>query len=221
MAYADQEVSGNKIAAFVVVALLHLALGYALVTGLAYEGFKQVVKKVTTVDIKKDEPKKEPPPPPKKMAAAPPIVAPPPKINVSSVSPPITTVTTPPPPAPPVLVVAPPGPAAAPPPPPQPKFTPKSAQPKGNPGNWATTNDYPTRALREEREGVTGFRVTVGTDGRATGCDVTSSSGSADLDQATCSNVMRRARFTPATDGEGNPTTGSYSSRVRWVIPKE
>ena len=221
MAYADQEVSGNKIAAFVVVALLHLALGYALVTGLAYEGFKQVVKKVTTVDIKKDEPKKEPPPPPKKMAAAPPIVAPPPKINVSNVSPPVTTVTTPPPPAPPVLVVAPPGPAAAPPPPPQPKFTPKSAQPKGNPANWATTNDYPTRALREEREGVTGFRVTVGTDGRATGCDVTSSSGSADLDQATCSNVMRRARFTPATDGEGNPTTGSYSSRVRWVIPKE
>jgi periplasmic protein TonB len=220
MAYADQEVSGNKIAAFVVVALLHLALGYALVTGLAYEGFKQVIKKVTTVDIKKDEPKKEPPPPPKKMAAAPPIVAPPPKINVSNVSPPITTVTTPPPPAPPVLTVAPPGPAAPPPPPP-PKFTPKSAQPKGNPGNWATTNDYPTRALREEREGVTGFRVTVGTDGRATGCDVTSSSGSADLDQATCSNVMRRARFTPATDGEGNPTTGSYSSRVRWVIPKE
>ena len=220
MAYADQEVSGNKIAAFVVVALLHLALGYALVTGLAYEGLKQVVKKVTTVDIKKDEPKKEPPPPPKKMAAAPPIVAPPPKINVSNVSPPVTTVTTPPPPAPPVLVVAPPGPAAPPPPPP-PKFTPKSAQPKGNPGNWATTNDYPTRALREEREGVTGFRVSVGTDGRATGCDVTSSSGSADLDQATCSNVMRRARFTPATDGEGNPTTGSYSSRVRWVIPKE
>ena len=58
MAYADQELSGNKIATFVVVALLHLALGYALVTGLAYEGFKQVMKKVTTVDIKKDEPKR-------------------------------------------------------------------------------------------------------------------------------------------------------------------
>lgn len=222
MAYADQEVSGNKIAAFVVVALLHLALGYALVTGLAYEGFKQVVKKVTTVDIKKDEPKKEPPPPPKKMAAAPPIVVPPPMVkDLSSAPPPQDFTPSPQPPPPPALPPAPPGPAAAPPPPPQPKFTPKSAQPKGNPGNWATTNDYPTRALREEREGVTGFRVTVGTDGRATGCDVTSSSGSADLDQATCSNVMRRARFTPATDGEGNPTTGSYSSRVRWVIPKE
>jgi periplasmic protein TonB len=219
MAYADQEVSGNKIAAFVVVALLHLALGYALVTGLAYEGLKQVVKKVTTVDIKKDEPKKEPPPPPKKMAAAPPIVAPPPKINVSNVSPPVEITPNIPPPVPPPVYVAPPAPAPAAPPPP--RFTPKAASPKGNPGNWATTNDYPTRALREEREGTTGFRVSVGPDGRVTSCSVTSSSGSPDLDEATCSNVTRRARFTPAMDGEGNPTTGSYSSRVRWVIPKD
>lgn len=217
MAYADQEVSGNRIAAFVVVALLHVALGYALVTGLAYEGLKQVVKKVTTVDIKKDEPKKEPPPPPKKAAAAPPIVAPPPKVNISNVSPPVEIVQTVPPPAPPPVIIAPPAPVA----PPPPRVQPKAASPKGNPGNWATTNDYPTRALREEREGTTSFRVSVGPDGRVTGCTVTSSSGSPDLDDATCSNVTRRARFNPATDGEGNPTTGSYSSRVRWVIPKD
>ncbi|HCF25282.1 MULTISPECIES: energy transducer TonB [unclassified Novosphingobium] len=220
MAYADQEVSGNKIAAFVVVALLHLALGYALVTGLAYEGLKQVVKKVTTVDIKKDEPKKEPPPPPKKMAAAPPIVAPPPKINVSNVSPPVETVQTVTPQPPPPVYVAPPAPVAAPPPPP-PKFTPKAASPKGASGNWVTTNDYPTRALREEREGVTGYRLSIGPDGRVTDCSITSSSGSPDLDEATCSNLRRRARFNPATDGEGNPTSGSFSARVRWVIPKE
>ncbi|MFP5394712.1 MAG: energy transducer TonB [Alphaproteobacteria bacterium] len=215
MAYADQEVSGNRIAAFVIVALLHVALGYALVTGLAYEGVKQLVKKVTTVDIKKDEPKKEPPPP-KKVEAAPPIVAPPPKMNIATVSPPVEIVQTVPPPAPPPVFVAP-APAVA----PAPRVQPKSAMPKGNPANWATTNDYPTRALREEREGTTGFRVTVGTDGRVTSCTVTSSSGSADLDEATCSNVTRRARFNPATDGEGNPTTGQYSSRVRWVIPKD
>ncbi|TXH16254.1 MAG: energy transducer TonB [Gammaproteobacteria bacterium] len=217
MAYADQEVSGNRIAAFVIVALLHVALGYALVTGLAYEGVKQLVKKVTTVDIKKDEPKKEPPPPPKKAAAAPPIVAPPPKMNISAVAPPVEIVQTVPPPAPPPVIVAPPAPIAAPPP----RVQPKQATPKGNPANWATTNDYPTRALREEREGTTGFRVTVGADGRVTSCSITSPSGSPDLDEATCSNVTRRARFNPATDGEGNPTTGQYSSRVRWVIPKD
>ena len=218
MAYADQELSGNKIAAFVVVALLHLALGYALVTGLAYEGFKQVMKKVTTVDIKKDEPKKEEkPPPPKKDVAPPPIVVPPPLVNVNMRPPPLET-TPLPMPAPPPLQLPAPAPAPAPPPP---RIQPKHAVPKGSPANWATTNDYPTRALREERAGTTGFRVSVGPDGRVTSCSVTSSSGSPDLDEATCSNVTRRARFTPATDGDGNPTTDSYSNRIRWVIPTD
>jgi periplasmic protein TonB len=217
MAYADQEVSGNRIAAFVVVALLHLILGYALVTGLAYEGMKQIAKKLTTVEIKKDEKKEEkkPPPPPKKIAP-PPIVAPPPKVNINTAPPAIETVVTPPP-APPPIIVAPPAPAA----PPPPRVQPKAATPKGNPGNWATTNDYPTRALREDRAGVTGFRVSVSPEGRVTSCDITSSSGSPDLDEATCSNVTRRARFNPATDGEGQPTSGSYSGRVRWVIPTD
>ena len=222
MAYADREVSGNRIAAFVVVALLHLALGYALVTGLAYEGFKQVMKKVTTVDIKKDEPKKEEkPPPPKKEAAPPPIVVPPPMMNINTRPPPLETtpIAQPPTPIQQVQIQAPP--AAAAPPPPPPRFTAKKALPKGNPASWATTNDYPTRALREERAGTTSFRVTVGTDGRVTSCSVTGSSGSPDLDEATCSNVTRRARFSPAMDGEGNPTTDTYSNRIRWVIPDE
>ena len=145
MAYADQEMSGNRIASFVVVALLHVVVGYALVTGLAYEAVQQVVKKVTTVDIKKEEPKKEPPPPPKKAAAPPPIVAPPPKINVNVTPPPVQTVVTPPPAAPVVPIIAPPAPVA----PPPPRVQPKQPTPKGNPANWATTNDYPTRALRE------------------------------------------------------------------------
>ena len=217
MAYADQEMSGNRIAAFVVVALLHLALGYALVTGLAYAGFQQVMKKVTTVDIKKEEKKEEKPPPPKKMAAPPPIVAPPPKLNINTSPPPVTVVTTPPPPAPiiPVAIQAPP---SAPPPPPKPV---KALTPKGNPANWVTNNDYPTRALRENRSGVTGFRLSVGADGRATGCDITSSSGSPDLDSTACSLLMRRAKFQPGQDSNGNPTGGVYSSRFRWVIPEE
>jgi len=219
MAYADQEVSGNRIAAFVVVALLHLALGYALVTGLAYEGFKAVVKKVTAVDIKKEEKKEEKPPPPKKVEAPPPIVAPPPKININSVAPPVQVVTTPPPAAPVVPVIVPAPPSA--PPAPPPKAQVKQGVPKGNPGNWVTNNDYPTRALRENRSGTTGFRLTFGPDGRPTSCDITASSGSPDLDSTACSLLMRRAKFQPGQDSEGNPTGGSWSSRFRWVIPEE
>jgi protein TonB len=217
MAYADQQMSGTRITALIVVALLHVVVGYALVTGLAYEGMAKVIKKVTTVDIKKDEPKKKVEPPPKQKAAPPPIVAPPPRINVNVTPPPVQTVVTPPPPAPVVPVLAPPAPVA----PPPPRVQPKSPQPKGNPGNWATSNDYPSRALREDREGTTGFRVAVGPDGRVTSCSVTSSSGSPDLDETACSLITRRARFTPATDGEGQPTSGSYSNRVRWQIPKD
>jgi TonB family protein len=94
-------------------------------------------------------------------------------------------------------------------------------RPKNNPGTWASTNDYPSKALMELREGTTGFRLTVGPNGVATHCETTSSSGWSDLDAATCSNVLRRARFDPALDQDGEPTTGFYSNRVNWKIPSE
>lgn len=217
MAYADQQMSGNKITALIIVALIHIAVGYALVTGLAYSAAQQIIKKVTTVDIKEPEkPKEPPPPPPKQDTPPPPIVAPPVKMDIAPAPSQVQIVNVAPP-APPPPVYIPPAPSA----PPPPRFSPKGPAAKGNPANWATSNDYPSRALREEREGTTGFRVSVGTDGKVTDCQVTSSSGSPDLDAATCDNVRRRARFTPATDGEGNPTTGSYSNRIRWVIPKD
>jgi periplasmic protein TonB len=106
-----------------------------------------------------------------------------------------------------------------PPPPPPPSAPPSPAVPKGSPGSWATTDDYPSRALSQEREGTASFRVTIDEQGRVTACQITSSSGHADLDEATCKNVSRRARFKPATK-DGQPVQGSYSNRVRWQIPK-
>ena len=62
--------------------------------------------------------------------------------------------------------------------------------------------------------------VTVGADGRVSGCDIVRSSGYRGLDQATCRAVTRRARFRPATDGNGQNVAGSYSNSVRWQIPR-
>lgn len=221
MAYADQTMSGNKVTAIVIVALIHIFLGYALVTGLAYSAVQKVMQKVTTVDIKEEKKKEEePPPPPEKKpdVSPPPPVAPPVKINVATTPPQIATVTVAPPPAPPVVFAAP-APIVAPPAPPAPKGATSTAQPRGNPGSWATTDDYPARALREERAGTTGFRVTIGTDGRVVDCQITSSSGSPDLDETACAKVKQRARFKPALEN-GQPVQGSYSSRVKWVIPQ-
>ena len=216
MAYADQQMSGNKIIAIVLVALIHVAVGYALITGLAYSAVKKAIERVTTVDINEPPPPPPDTPPPPEPDRPPPPVAPPPPINISVAPPPIQVQPNIPPPAPVIRIVPP----AAPPAPPPPRFTPKGAVPKGNPGSWATTDDYPSRALREEKEGVTRFTVQVGPDGRVTNCTVTGSSGTPELDDAACRAITRRARFTPATNGEGQPVAGSYSNSVRWQIPK-
>lgn len=102
---------------------------------------------------------------------------------------------------------------------PSPALSRPDPRPKGNPGTWANMNDYPSVALMNQTEGTAAFRVTVGPDGRVTDCVITSSSGSSDLDMATCTNVKRRARFDPALDASGKPTTGKYANRVRWQIP--
>ncbi len=102
---------------------------------------------------------------------------------------------------------------------PSPSFATRGASPKSAPGSWVSDRDYPSAAIREEREGVTRFRLAIGPDGRVTGCEVTGTSGSTDLDGATCAKVSARARFIPALGHDGMPVAGSYAGAVRWVLP--
>ena len=218
MAYADQQMSGSRIVAIIIVALIHVALGYALVTGLAYSAFKKAVERVTTVDIEEPPPpEEEPPPPPPDQVQPPPIVAPPPPINVNPNPPPVTVVDTPPPPQPVVRV---PAPAAPPAPPPAPSKA-RGVQPEGQ-NRWQQRimDNYPARALRDETEGTVGIRATINAEGRVSGCSVTSSSGSSVLDDAACADLTRYARFNPALDDAGNPTSGSWSTRIVYRIPR-
>jgi TonB family protein len=109
---------------------------------------------------------------------------------------------------------------ADPPPAPVDAGTLSSAAPAGNPGSWVTTNDYPSRALRDGRQGVTAFRLTIDAEGRVADCLITASSGHRDLDDATCGALTKRARFEPARDASGAPITGSWANRVHWQIPE-
>ncbi|MCF8883112.1 energy transducer TonB [Erythrobacter sp. SN021] len=91
MAYADQQMSGNRIVAIIIVALIHVALGYALITGLAYNAVQQVVERVTTIDIEEPPPPEEepPPPPPENVpdTPPPPVAPPPPPSKARSATP--------------------------------------------------------------------------------------------------------------------------------------
>jgi protein TonB len=211
--------SRNKLIAIILVALIHVAIGYALVTGLAYSAIKKAVERVTTVDIEEPPPpEEEPPPPPEPDTAPPPPVAPPPPINISVAPPPIQVQTNIPPPAPPARISPPAAPPAPPPPPPSQA---RPARPD-NQASWQRRiiENYPSRAIRDEIEGRVGVRVTVGANGRVSGCTVSSSSGSSILDQAACTDITRYARFDPALDDAGDPTNGSWGTTIVYQLTR-
>lgn len=107
-----------------------------------------------------------------------------------------------------------------PPPSPSPSFTPRAAKPLGMPGKWVSDADYPAGALHRGQQGASAFELAIGPDGRVRDCRITRSSGSADLDAATCAKVSERASFTPARDAHGDLVAGSFSGVIRWRIPE-
>lgn len=78
---------------------------------------------------------------------------------------------------------------------------------------------YPPAAQRAGAQGRVAVDLAIGSDGRVTDCVVTSSSGSVELDQATCRIYRLRGRFSPATDEKGAPTSGRAAQRVNWILP--
>ena len=226
MAYADQQMSGNRVVAIIIVALIHIALGYLLITGLAVDAVKNVVERVTTIDVDEPpppEPEDEPPPPPPEdiPQTVPPPVAPPPPINIARTPPPVQVTPNIPPPSPPAIRIPPPAPPAPAPAPPAPPSQARGASPDGL-GRWAARiqGDYPSSALRREEQGTVTMRITIGTNGRVEACSVTGSSGSSALDQAACRGMQRYARYNPALNAAGNPITDTTTQSIRYVLPE-
>jgi len=230
MSYANRrQMSGNRTVAIVIVALLHVLIGYALITGLAYNVIKKAAEDLKTFDVQ-DEPPPPPeeiPPPPEQPQVEtppPPVVSPPPLVRSNVETPVIQTA----PVAPPVVITpradpappAPPAPPPPPPPPPPPRVS-QAAQARGSIVGLFSDDDYPQDAIRNEQQGTTAVSLTIGTDGRVSGCTVSSSSGSSSLDSATCRVIRSRARFTPAKDQNGNPLPGTFQQRIRWVLPED
>lgn len=86
-------------------------------------------------------------------------------------------------------------------------------------GKFRASADYPLEAVRNRWEGTARFTATIGPDGKAVACRITTSSGHDVLDRATCDLVMRRARFEPARDSAGKPITAEFHNKVTWKLP--
>ena len=208
MSYAQRkEISGNRTLAIVLVALIQFGLGYAIVTGLAYNVIKKAAQDLKTFDVEEQPPPpEEPPPPPKDMPKVPPPpVTPPPLVRMEAPPPPIATVTTMAPPIPPVA-------PAPPPPPPPPRKVQSATSAKGDLRTLFSADDYPAAAQAAGAEGTAQAQLTIGPDGRVVGCNLIRSTGNSALDSATCNILRRRAKFTPAKDSNGQPTTDTVST---------
>lgn len=210
--------------AIIIVAILHALLGYAFVTGLAYNVVKKVAADLKTFNVEEEPPppeEKPPPPPPDQPQTPPPVVTPPPIVRTNTPPPPMVTTSVAPPPQ--ITYTAPPAPPAPPnpPPPPPPPRKVEPARAKANLPSLFSDEDYPASAVRSGESGTASFRLEVGANGRVTNCTITSSSGSSALDSTTCRLLRSRARFSPAKDSTGAATTDTVSSRIVWRLPAD
>lgn len=84
--------------------------------------------------------------------------------------------------------------------------------------DWLTGADYPRYLLRAQMQGRLGVRLTVNRRGKPSSCFVLESNKPQVFDDAVCLNLMKRAQFEPARDGEGNPVASYYHTNVSFVI---
>lgn len=95
--------------------------------------------------------------------------------------------------------------------------------PRGNLSNWLDVEAAPPELMKQLNNRLTvRFTLSVGPDGRPTGC---THDGRTNRDkqfgELTCSQMKRRARFHPAKDAQGLPVNGTYSNTATWYVPKK
>jgi protein TonB len=214
MSYAQRkEIGGNRTLAIILVVVLQFALGYAIVTGLAYNVIKKAAADLKTFDVEEQPPPPEPPPPPPKdmPKVPPPPMMPPSIVRTMAPPPPIQMVVSPyiPP-------VAPPAPMA---PPPPPRKTVSAMSAKGDLRSLFSADDYPAGAQSAGAEGTAQATLSISPDGRVVGCNLIRSTGNSSLDSATCNILRRRAKFTPARDSNGNATSDTITTPpITWRL---
>jgi protein TonB len=182
--------------------VLHIVGIYVLTTGLSHSTIALVhenTQAVMTVEL----PKNYLPPPLPPDFKPPPVVAvlPEVEINLSEAPPPATTLTKPPFSA--AMTHAP---TEIPPTPPMPITS-----------HAVTSDDYPPVSIRLAEQGLVKIKYLVQADGTVGECAVITSSGSSRLDDAACTMVKRRWRFTPATQ-KGMPVAEYLLAEVSFEL---
>jgi periplasmic protein TonB len=179
--------------------VLHIVSIYALTTGLSHSMVALVHENSQAV-VTAELPKNYFPPPLPLDIKPPPVVAvlPDVQINLSEAPPAATTMTRPPLPA-----------AMA--------HEPPEIPPIPITSHAVTSDDYPPVSIRLAEQGLVTIKYLVEADGTVGECAVIASSGSSRLDDAACTMVKRRWRFTPATQ-KGKPVAEYLLAEVSFTL---
>ena len=205
MAYSEPQTPVTRIVGIAFVVLLHIALIYALATGLAYRAI-QIVRApiVTRIISEARPPPPEAPPPPPQLAPPPAAFVPPPEVHIA----------TPPPPPPKstaITVVTPTKPVA-----PPPVAVPVRVAPRLD-LQRSQQPEYPGASRRLGEQGTVVIQALVGVDGRVLEAKVLQSSGYDRLDQAALAGVKADYRFVPGTV-DGKPQPMWFTFKFNWKL---
>jgi periplasmic protein TonB len=223
--YAEQQRKpGKHLVGIGIVILMHILLGWALVSGLARKVVEVIKNPIETKIIEEVKPPPPPPenlpPPPPKLAPPPPSFVPPPEVTVApppTPAPAITTTTVAPPPAP-VTIAPAPAPAAPAPAPVAQAAALFSADAKKC---APTAEDYPPAAQRADATGSSVIRFTVDATGKMTGAEVVRSAGGSRehrlLDRVAITK-FGECKFTPGRDANGAAVGGSVTVEYVWKL---
>lgn len=209
MDYVEDRFSSHRLAGIAFVVLLHIAIIYALVSGLGDQVVQILHKPLEAKIIQEVKPPPvQPPPPPPLLVQPPPPFIPPPLVQIAQPPPPVPVIAT-------VTHVAP----AA--PPPRPVAQPAIRSGAGlDPNQTCTPPEYPEEAADMGQGGVTLVQFLIGADGAVVSSRVASSSGYDSLDRAAVA-ALSQCKFKPAIGADGKPQEAWTSIRYVWQPPSD
>jgi len=221
----DHRPAGRHAVGIGAVVLMHLLLGWALVSGLAQRMVEVIKAPIETKIIEETKPPEPPPPenlpPPPKFAPPPPSFVPPPEVVVNpppTPAPTITTTQVAPPPAP-VTIAPPPSPVQAPPAPPAPPpppAPPKRTEPRIS-FDAETKPEYPRAAQAAGIECTVVVAYTMETTGSISEAAVERSCGPTREHKLLDRVTLEAVRSTKGTPGTLDGKPEKSSSRVTYV----
>lgn len=216
----EQEGSTKRYGGITAVILLHVFVGYLVVSGEGKRLVEKIKNPVETKIIEEQKPPPPqdlpPPPPPPEIKSPPPPFIPPPEVVVQNTpqQSPVAVQTS----------VAPPAPAPVRPTAPAPTGAPvdtKPAPPARTPAVLNVTEcgkpDYPKNSARNEEEGTVIIKFTVGADSKVVSAQIERSSGFRDLDKAAVAFLSACKNFKAGTEN-GKAVESSTRVAYEWKL---